>query len=196
MSLYCQTLPQQQQHQQHQRHQRAEDAAGTGKRRRERQLRQFLRHERLTVAMLLADMNHPAAPRGQTKARSGEGRKRDALHGRVPGDPPPHPELFKLFDEEPGGEWPEAFAQPRPPERVQRHTVEQLADFAPVVQILDVPVPQMVDQLVAVLRLFEASTPEHVNAVPKISCPSRPGRAGSCRHADGGTVGGSTSALI
>ena len=43
----------------------AEHAAGTAKRRRERRLRQFLRHERLTVAMLLAETNH-AAPRGRS----------------------------------------------------------------------------------------------------------------------------------
>ena len=48
----------------------AEDA-GTAKRRRERRLRQFLRHERLTIAMLLAETGHNPAPRGQTKARTG-----------------------------------------------------------------------------------------------------------------------------
>ena len=33
------------------------------------------RHERLTVAMLLAETNHHAAPRGQTMARSGVGTR-------------------------------------------------------------------------------------------------------------------------
>ena len=55
-------------------------------RRRERRLRQFLRHERLTVAMLLAETNHHAAPRAQTMARSGEW-VRGAPHGDVPGEP-------------------------------------------------------------------------------------------------------------
>ena len=32
--------------------------------------------------------------------------------------------------------------------------MEQLADFVPMVQILDDPVPQMVDQLVEVFRLL------------------------------------------
>ena len=41
-------------------------------RRRQRRLRQFLRHERLTVAMLLADSDHQTAPRGQKQATSGE----------------------------------------------------------------------------------------------------------------------------
>ena len=59
----------------------AEDA-GTAKRWRERRFRQFLRHERLTVAMLLAETQHHAAPRGQNMARSRGGGKRDAQrHG-------------------------------------------------------------------------------------------------------------------
>ena len=62
----------------------------------------------------------------------------------------------------------------RPQGQVQRHTVEQLADFAPMVQILDVPEPQVVDQLVAVIKL---SVPEQKIEVPKILCPSRPLRA-------------------
>ena len=47
--------------------------------------------------------------------------------------------------------------------------MEQLADFAPMVQIPDVLVPQMVDQLVDVLKLSDAAIPEEVIAVPKIS---------------------------
>ena len=50
-------------------------AAGAAKRRRERRLGQFLRHERLTVAMLLAECQHHAAPRGQSRARSGGGNE-------------------------------------------------------------------------------------------------------------------------
>ena len=44
----------------------------------------------------------------------------------------------------PGGSRPDRLAGVRPQERVQRHTVEQLADCVPVVPLLDVPVPQMV----------------------------------------------------
>ena len=70
--------------------------AGAARRRRERRLRQFMKHERLTVAMLLAEMHHHAAPRGHTTARSGE-RARDALHGQVPDyAPPPPPPLRRL----------------------------------------------------------------------------------------------------
>ena len=55
--------------------------------------------------------------------------------------------------------------------------MEQIADYAPVVQILDTLVPQMVDQLVAVqlvdvLTHFDSLVTEQVIAVPKISWPS------------------------
>ena len=54
-------------------------------RRRQRRLRQFMRHERLTVAMALAEMAHHSAPRRQTMASSGRGAS-DVLYGRVPED--------------------------------------------------------------------------------------------------------------
>ena len=41
----------------------AEHAAGAAKRRRERRLRQWLRHERMTVAMVVAEATHHSAPR-------------------------------------------------------------------------------------------------------------------------------------
>ena len=43
----------------------AEHAAGAAKRRRERRLRQWQRHERMTVAKALAEATHHAAPRRQ-----------------------------------------------------------------------------------------------------------------------------------
>ena len=46
--------------------------------------------------------------------------------------------------------------------------MEQLADLAPVVQILDDPVPLMVRQLVEVFRFFDVFVPKQVIAVPKI----------------------------
>ena len=115
-------------------------AAGAAKRRRERRLRQFLRHERLTVAMLLAESQHHAAPRGQNKARSGE-EARVALHGPVP-------------------------EAPLPQGRVLRHFVGHLP-----VPALDVPVPQMVDQLPNVVQFLAAQllvVAEPVIEVPKI----------------------------
>ena len=63
-----------------------------------------------------------------------------------------------------------------------------------MVQILDVlvPEPQMVDQLVAVLKRFDTAVPEQIIAVPKVSWPSRL-RRGYCSNADGGAVGGSAT---
>ena len=69
--------------------------------------------------------------------------------------------------------------------------MEQLADFAPMVQIFDGPVPLMVEQLVEVLRFFDALVPvaEQVVDVPKIIHEDIPTRV--FRTAAGGTVGGS-----
>ena len=40
-------------------------AVGAARRRRERRLRSWLKHERLTVAMALAEASHHTAPQGQ-----------------------------------------------------------------------------------------------------------------------------------
>ena len=91
-------------------------------RRRQRRLRQFLRHERLSVAMALAEKLHHTS-RGQRFARAGEeGREEhDALRRQRP--PPPQPELFQLYDEEPGGSRPACLVAPRGPQEVGRSWV-------------------------------------------------------------------------
>ena len=68
-------------------------------------------------------------------------------------NPPSQLKLFELsFDEEPRGSRPPCLGEPwGPQERVQQRTLEQLADVVPMVQILDIPLPQIVDQLVASL---------------------------------------------
>ena len=58
-------------------------AAGAARRRRERRLRSWLQHERVTVAMALAEASHHTAPRGQRTARA-RGWVRDEVHGHVP----------------------------------------------------------------------------------------------------------------
>ena len=50
-----------------------EFAVGAAMRRRQRRLRSWLRHERMTVAMTLAELTHHTAPRGLKMARVGEG---------------------------------------------------------------------------------------------------------------------------
>ena len=47
--------------------------------------------------------------------------------------------------------------------------MEHIIDLAPMVQILDAPVPQMVNLLVEVFRLLDTEVPEQVIDVPKIS---------------------------
>ena len=120
------------------------------------------------------------------RRRPGPGEEvRVEAHGEVPEELLPQPELFSLYDEEPGGRRPPCLGEPPGlPERVQRHTVVQLADVAPMVQILDVPVPQMADQLVDVLELSDAAIPEQVIAVPKISQDSNSQRLVLSESAD------------
>ena len=90
--------------------------------------------------------------------------------------------FFELFDEETSEVRPEVLAEPRPQERVQRHTMEHIVDFvccAPMVQILDAHVPQTVGQLQDVLQFFDRLTtvPEQVIEVPKIFTEDVPMRA-------------------
>ena len=81
--------------------------------------------------------------------------------------------IFELFDEDTAGLRPGVLEEPRPQARVQRHTMEHIVDYvccAPLVQTLDAPVPQMVEQLPDVMRFFDflLPVPEQVIEVPKI----------------------------
>ena len=73
---------------------------GSARRRRERRLRSFLRDERMTVAMAVSEFMHHSS-RGQRKDRAGR-EVRVEPHGDDLGDPPLQPELFQLYDQEPG----------------------------------------------------------------------------------------------
>ena len=106
------------------------DSVRAARRRRERRLGQFLRHERLSVAVALSEKKHHIS-RGQRKDWAGEW-VRDALHGQVPGAPTSQLELFQLYEEEPGGSRPPCLGEPRgPQEKVQQCTVEQLPTSYP-----------------------------------------------------------------
>ena len=81
-----------------------------------------------------------------------------------------------------GGGRPPSLVEVRPQERVQRHTMEHIVDFvccAPLVQTLDAPVPQTVEQLPEVLQFFDrfSTVPERVLEVPKIFTEDVPMRA-------------------
>ena len=105
-------------------------------------------------------------------ARAGEEESEMKYTATFRTTPPLQPVLFSLYEEEPGGRRPASLAEPpRPQERVQRHTVEHITDLvrvAPMVQILDAPVPQTVDKLHDVLQFFDrlSSVPEPVIEVP------------------------------
>ena len=103
-------------------------------------------------------------------------------------------EFFSLFEEELGGTRPDRMYEVRPQERDQRHTVEQIVDTVLFAPSLDVPVPQMGNQLVDVCRLFDVLIPEQAIEVPKISPTPRLPRRRRVRFAEqtGRTVGGST----
>ena len=145
--------------------------------------RQWLRHERLSVAMALAENNHHTALRRQTMARAGGGA-RDVLCGRVLEDALPQAAGARYFamdagedvGEAPAAERPAPLLEVRPQERVQQHTVEQIVDPVPLVPLLHDVVPQMVEQLVDILAPLDFRVAEQVIEVPKIVCPPRAAR--------------------
>ena len=120
--------------------------------------------------MALAECQHHSAQR-QKKARAREEEREmhytAAFRTTVP---PPEPELFDLF-EEPGGVRPNLLLEPQGPQDWdQLRTVEQTVGFAPLVQILDAPVAQMVEQLPNIAQFFDTLRPDPVQVieVPKI----------------------------
>ena len=76
---------------------------------------------------------------------------------------------FDLYDEYTEGARPDRLVGVKPQERDQRRTVEQIIDTALFVPSLDVPVPQMENQLLEVCRQLDTPIPEQVIEVPKIS---------------------------
>ena len=78
-------------------------------------------------------------------------------------------EFFSLYEEELGGTRPDRLYEVRLQERDQRRTVEQIVDYTLILPSLDVPVPQMANQLLEVCRQLDTPIPEQVIDVPKIS---------------------------
>ena len=135
--------------------------------------------------MALAEMSHHTAPRGQKTARAGEEDHEMHYTATVRTHPPPQvagTEYFELSDEDvvpARGSRPPCLGEPRgPQERDLPRTVEQIAVCAPMVQILDAPVPQLVEHLPDVLRFFDLllPVPEQVIEVPKILLDDVPAR--------------------
>ena len=129
--------------------------------------------------MLLATFQHHSAPRRQKTARSGVWGHEQNYTAKVRKPPTPQPELFSL-EEEPGGCRPAPLSEVAGwQEKVERHFVEHLAEFAPMVQILDALVPQMVDQdnVTDALRRKDLSIAEQVIEVPKFIIDVIPSRS-------------------
>ena len=148
-------------------------AAGASRRRRERRLRSWLKHERMTPAMALAKASHHTAPRGQRTARAGEWGREMSCTATIRDSPTPQPELFSLHEEEPGGSRPDRMLTlSRPQKRVLRRTVQQIVDTVPSLPTLDDPVQQMENRLVEMCRKLDILILEQAIEVPKISSSS------------------------
>ena len=78
--------------------------------------------------------------------------------------------------EAPAAERPAPLLEVLPQEWVQRRTVEQIVDPVPVVPMLHVFVPQMVEQLVDILAPLDFRVAEQVIDAPRIVCPPRAAR--------------------
>ena len=95
---------------------RAHGSSGSSKRRRERRLRAWLRHERQSIALHLAEALHHSAGSSKTKVverREGEGvegERYDALRRQMP--PPPGTRPAAMMEPMSQGFWPEASRQP------------------------------------------------------------------------------------
>ena len=150
-----------------------EHVTGAAKRRRERRLRSWLKHERQTVRMVLAETFHHSSAPFPPKFKEdwvGKHEQHAALQGQKTA------RTTVALEEEPGGcrqaPLPEVAAQQ---ERLQRHTVEHV-DVLPYMQIFDAPVPQVVDSAMDFFRRLDLAVAEQVIDVPTISsslCPSR-----------------------
>ena len=135
----------------------------------------MLRHEQQSIRMALATVMHHSfkvhieygAPRSETTAtRAREGEVREQHYGlRAQERPLP-------------GTRPAPLLEVLPQVGAQRRTVDQIGDAVPGLTALDVPVPQMVENVTdTLLRILDFPVAEQVIEVPKISCSSCPSRS-------------------
>ena len=145
------------------------------------------RSDAVTVGCACTGGTHHSfgAPRGQSTATRTRAEERETYSAPRRQEPPlpavtTGTQYFTMDDESVPvtGLRPTCLVEPRgPQERVQRHTMEHITDLvrvAPMVQILDAPVPQMVDKLEDVLKIVDLSVPVQEIEVPKISSLSCP----------------------
>ena len=150
-------------------------ATGAAWRRRQHRLRSWWRHEQQTVAAVLATLQHQC-PTG-TEDGQDRGGAREELHAALRKMPPPQAAGAQHFAMDAGEDVGEAPAAGRPApllkvlpqERVQQRTVEQIVDPLPSVPLLQVFVPQMVEQLVDIFYLSISALPSRLSKCPR-SC--------------------------
>ena len=165
---------------------------GAAKRRRDGRLRMHWRHEQLTLRMALAAALHHScdvgpvtynALRSQRTARAGGGNEQ-YYTAKFWNIPPPQAAGAGHFamdvGEAPPAGRPAPLLEVLPKVRVLRRTVEQNGAVVPLVLALADSMPQMVDQLVAVLARYDMPLADQVIEVPKVSCPARCGRTVLC----------------
>ena len=119
-----------------------------------------------------AEVQHHTTNSARGQPRPGEETdETNYAMGQMTPPPPAASTMYFRTDDDgdvlAAGVRPPTLAVPRPQERVLRHTVEQVGDVAPLLPALAVPVPQMVDQLVAVLTHVDSFIPGQVE-VPTI----------------------------
>ena len=164
----------------------ADGGTGSARRRRERRLRSWLRHEQQSIAAVLATVTHHSFGKvgtasgvlrnmkTATATRTGSGEEYETHYAakfrKTPpqgGRPAPLPEVAGWQG------------------RLERHVMEDLGSICPYVQILDLPVPQMEDPFVDNLNLEDAMDPvrlldrpisEQVIEVPKFIIDDIPTR--------------------
>ena len=154
--------------------------AGTAKRRRERRLRAMLRHERMTVAMVLSEKKHHTS-RGQRKDRTTGEEYVMNYTAKLRKTPLPkaaatkdYPMALDVGGELAAGERPDALFAPWPHGKVERHS----GIGYELVLALDAPVLQMVEQpVVDVFARYAIQVPKQVIEVPKILIDVIPARS-------------------
>ena len=163
----------------------ADGGTGSARRRRERRLRSWLRHEQQSIAAVLATVTHHSF--GKVGTASGVLRNMETATRTGNGEEYETHYTAKIRKTPPQG------GRPAPlPEvagwqgRLERHVMEDLGSICPYVQILDLPVPQMEDPFVDNLnlvdamdavRLLDRPISEQVIEVPKFIIDDIPARS-------------------
>ena len=147
------------------------------RRRRERRMRSWFRHEQQSIRMALATVLHHScgrvhttAPHGARTQPPGPGLRsaRRTPPRRQEPPQPPSTQYCDLHDESVPGTRPDRLADVRPQERVLRHTVEQMSDSRPVVPMLEGAVQQLGCSVVGSALGRWEPLPPHARVLPAL----------------------------